>query len=127
MAKNLGKSVFGRLNVKKAQKKYKDVLTGYWEDAGDDGGTWNIDNRPEIQGYFVNDYLTERAYLYIDTNSNSEADVGDKYVGYARSAQIETGGYGRWNWSTGAGVGDFFTSKGKDAGMIFMEDTSFLG
>ena len=120
------KSVFGRLDVKKARAKYHDVVTGYWEDASDEGGTWNIDGRPDIQGYYSTTDQPGRADLYIDSNGNEEPDDADRYVGYALVSDISTGGYGRWNWSTGAGIGDYFTSRGLDAGKFTFSDTTFL-
>jgi hypothetical protein len=77
------REIFGRLNVKKAAKKYDDVITGTWEDTQEEGGIWNIDGRPDIQGYFIKSYETGSADLFVDSNGNLEADDGDLYVGFA--------------------------------------------
>ena len=120
------RSVFGRLDVKKARARFNDVVTGYWEDVSEEGGTWNVDGKPEIQGYFFKNEELGRANLYIDSNNNETPDDLDRYVGFAQVATSSTGGFGRWNWSSGAGIGDYFTSQGLDAGRITITDTSFL-
>ena len=129
MSKKSGKKVFGRLNVEKAQKKYQDVVTGYWaDDATEEGsGTWNIDNRPDIQGFWLENYSGPSASLFVDSNKNGIFDYNDQYVGFAKTTDADPGGFGRWNWSTGARMGDVFASTGTDIGKIYLESTSFLG
>ena len=113
------KAVYGSLNIKKATKKYKDVVTGVWADTSDYGGTWSTDSADVKNGLYVKDGLGY-ANLYIDDNNNGVADEADRKIGYAQVASVSTGGHGTWNWSYGCDIGDYFTSSGSDAGKFYV-------
>ncbi len=111
--------MYGRLDVKKANKKYKDVITGTWSDTSYDGGVWSTDGPDVKNGLFLKDG-SGYANLFIDDNNNGFVDDADRKIGYAQVAPMSTGGYGKWNWSYGADIGDYFTSTGSDAGKFYV-------
>lgn len=122
--KTKSKAVYGRLNIAKANRLYGDVVTGIWEDTSYEGGSWSSDDGEVDNGLFKKKEGTNIADLYLDINYSGVVDDGDMLVGYAQVAPMDTGGYGRWSWSYGAGIGDYFTSNGQDAGKFFLADPS---
>ena len=126
------KSRLGSLNLEKAIKKYgaTDIITGTWQDTTDTSGSWSVDNRQDIVGYYSKESRWANfANLYVEKDETPGLSSGDLYVGYAQAA-VTTVGYGEWNWSKGARVGDYFSGTGsqrEDAGRTFISDTSFLG
>jgi len=126
-----GKPRLGKLKVKQARQKYGvlDVVTGTWRDTNDTEGTWLVDQKREITGYYNKESDNAKiADLYIERDGVQGFSKGDRYVGYAQAA-VSTAGYGEWNWSSGAQIGDYFSGNGaqrEDAGKFFFSDTSFL-
>ena len=123
------KAVLGTLNVKQANRLYHDVVTGHWADTSPEGGTWMVDQKAELQGYFFKQGSNSNfADLYVEKDGVQGFSTGDLYVGYAQCA-VSTIGSGDWNWSTGAQVGDYFSGSGssrQDAGRFFISNPSFL-
>ena len=128
--KRKSKAALGSLDVKKASKKFKDVVTGQWSDTSYVDGSWSVNGKPEVIGYFNKESQSSNfANLYVEKDGIAGLSPGDLYVGYAQAA-VSTVGYGEWNWSSGAKMGDYFSGTGTqkvDAGRLFLSDTSFLG
>ena len=128
--KRKSKAALGSLDVKKASKKFKDVVTGQWSDTSYVDGSWSVNGKPEVIGYFNKESQSSNfANLYVEKDGIAGLSPGDLYVGYAQGA-VSTVGYGEWNWSSGAKMGDYFSGTGTqkvDAGRFFLSDTSFLG
>ena len=105
--------------------KFKDVIRGTWKDSTSGKGSWSIDGTT-IKGLFQPSSTANSVDLYLDIDKNGSITSIDKKVGFATVAAVSTGGQGTWNWSTSAKTGDYFGSNGQDAGLISINDTSFL-
>ena len=105
--------------------KYQDVITGTWADSSNNNGSWTV-NGTDIQGLYKPSRKGNSVDLYLDINKNGMVDSIDKKIGFAATANIDTGGSGTWNWSSKAKLGDYFGSNGQDAGQFAISDKNFL-
>ena len=107
--------------------QYKDIITGAWNSTSLDWnfGSWTV-NGTDVQGLYKPSRKGNSVDLYLDINKNGIVDSTDKKIGFAATANIDTGGSGTWNWSSKAKLGDYFGSDGQDAGQFAFSDKKFL-
>lgn len=106
--------------------KYKDVITGKWQNSPNSGnGSWTVDDQT-IKGFYVRQGGNNQFKLYFDSNNNGRLDKEDMHVGFANRAVQITDNNGTWNWSSTAKTGDYFGSNGQDAGNITFVNNIFL-
>jgi hypothetical protein len=112
-------------NITLDTSKYQDVIAGTWSDTISNNGSWTVDGT-NVQGLYKPSNKGNSVDLYLDINKNGLVDSLDKKIGFAATANIDTGGSGTWNWSSKAKLGDYFGSSGQDAGQLAITDKNFL-